>query len=50
MGHHKKAPVRCPCSLLATLHGAPWMLVLRLGETMDKLAMANSVNWYGHLL
>ena len=23
MGRHVKAPVRCPCSQLATLHGAP---------------------------
>ena len=24
MGRHEKAPVRCPCSQLAALHGAPW--------------------------
>ena len=26
------------------------MLMLRLNETMDQLAMANSVHWYGHVL
>ena len=25
MGCHKKAPVECPCSRLATLHDAPWL-------------------------
>ena len=28
MGCHEKAPVRCPCSRLAALHGAPLMLLL----------------------
>ena len=27
-GRHGKTPVRCPCSRLSTLHGAPWMRVL----------------------
>ena len=26
------------------------MLVLSLNETIDQLAMANSVSWYGHVL
>ena len=26
------------------------MLMLGLSETMDQLAMANSVRWYGHVL
>ena len=26
------------------------MLVLGLSETIDQLAMANSVHWYGHVL
>ena len=26
------------------------MLMLRLSETIDRLAMENSVRWYGHLL
>ena len=26
-GRHEKAPVRCPCSLLAALHGAPRMQI-----------------------
>ena len=26
-GRHEKAPVRCPCSRLAALHGAPRMLL-----------------------
>ena len=25
MGRHEKAPVRCPCSRLAALHGDPRM-------------------------
>ena len=27
MGCHEKAPVRCPCSRLAALHGAPRTLL-----------------------
>ena len=27
-GRHEKAPVRCPCSRLAALHGAPRTLIL----------------------
>ena len=27
-----------------------WMLMLGLNETMDQLALANSVCWYGHVL
>ena len=30
MGCHEKAPVRCPCSWLAALHGAPRTLMLML--------------------
>ena len=26
------------------------MLILDLSETIDQLAMANSVRWYGHVL
>ena len=26
------------------------MLMLSLKETMDQLALANSVHWYGHVL
>ena len=26
------------------------MLILRFNETIDQLAMANSVRWYGHVL
>ena len=29
---------------------ADLMLVLGLNETMDQLAMANSVSWYAHVL
>ena len=31
-GHHKKAPVHCPCSRLAALHGAPCKLLLLLSK------------------
>ena len=27
-----------------------FMFILGLNETMDQLAMANSVRWYGHVL
>ena len=30
MGHHEKAPIRCPCSRLAALDGAPRTLLLLL--------------------
>ena len=30
MGRHEKAPVRCPCSWLAAVYGAPWMYHLML--------------------
>ena len=27
-----------------------WMIMLGLNETIDLLAMTNSVRWYGHVL
>ena len=38
MGRHKKAPVGCPCSQLAALHGAPWTLFVT--------AVANNVAFH----
>ena len=37
-------------NLLLLKRSTDLMLMLSLNETIDQLAMANSVHWYGHVL
>ena len=42
-GRHEKAPVRCPCSRLAALHGAPRTHAAGLPVPADKAYTATPV-------
>ena len=40
----------CGMKLICKMSTEDLMLMLDLNETMDQLARANSVRWYGHVL
>ena len=37
-GCHEKAPVHCPSSQMAAIHGAPWMRLVRLAMEVEEWA------------
>ena len=40
----------CGVQLIDRKRSSDLMLMLGLNETIDQLAIANSVHWYGHVL